>query len=1158
MTLTAFLHPASRVTKIPPPVAAIFWSVLLLVLSTMLPGQAAGTVPPPAPLKILVLDSYQRGLPIPEGINKGILAALSSGGFSVGDLFMEHLDLARIADGGHRADLANLLRHKLSNRRIGIVIPIGAPAVDFMAREGKGLFPDAAVVAVLSPNIQALGDAYGGRVVNVPWHVDPAGTLRVALALFPETRRVFVVTGGNDGILPFLDQARKAFAPWRGALEIEYSNAMSYDQMLRRIAALPPDAIVLYSPYFTDATGRTFIPVEVAATVCRTARVPVFATLEQFLGSGVLGGVLLKTENMGRLAGKSALDLLAGRMKLDRPVTTLETVPTAEFDWQALMRWRADPSRLPKGSTFVNRPATLWGQYKAVVVAATLVALALVSLIVALITLNRHLRRMTALANDSEARFRVMVENAPEAILVYDIDLKRIVDANAKAELLFGCSREVLLQGGLEPFHSQLQPDGTQVSMEEQSESVMTGLELVLERAVRSLDGRELTCELRLVRLPYRDQRLVRASFVDISDRKLAEEAVRRSEAHYHALFDNALVGVTVTDRNFLITDANDAFCNMLDYSKEEIIGKKSIADVSHPDGIGQSLEMVRKLVHREVDHFAMEKNYLTKAGRTVPTMIFVKGHYDVKGEYEGTTASILDISDLKEADEKLRLTRFSIERSSDCIFWITPEARIVDVNEAACRTLGYEREELLQLTIPEIDPLCNANVWRQHFQDLRRKGALTFETVHAAKDGRQIPVEVVANYIRFGAKECNCAVVRNISERKQAEEKWAKLENELHQAQKMESVGRLAGGVAHDFNNMLSVILGHANLALMKSEPSDPLYPDLEQIRKAGERSADLTRQLLAFARKQTIAPKVLDLNATIDGMLVMLERLLGENVSLVWRPAPDLMPVKMDTSQVDQILANLCVNARDAISDVGHISIETGNCTIDAGYCTAKVDVVPGEYVRLSVSDDGCGMDKDVLAHVFEPFFTTKAVGEGTGLGLATVYGIVKQNKGFINAYSEKGRGTTFNIYIPQQPEEAEPTPVADAERLPEGGHEVVLLVEDESAILNVTAQLLSIQGYEVLAASTPSEAIRLAREYRGEIHLLMTDVIMPEMNGLDLSKNIRTFAPRIKCLFMSGYTANVIALHGVLDEGTHFIQKPFSMAALASKVREALDRS
>ncbi|MBU5615308.1 hybrid sensor histidine kinase/response regulator [Geomonas azotofigens] len=392
-----------------------------------------------------------------------------------------------------------------------------------------------------------------------------------------------------------------------------------------------------------------------------------------------------------------------------------------------------------------------------------------------------------------------------------------------------------------------------------------------------------------------------------------------------------------------------------------------------------------------------------------------------------------------------------------------------------------------------------------------------------------------------------------DVTERKKAEEEKKRLEEQLIQAQKLESVGRLAGGVAHDFNNMLSVILGHANLALMDLPPGDRLQAGLEEIRKAAERSANLTRQLLAFARKQTVCPKVLDLNETVGHMLSMLQRLIGERIELVWKPGAKLWHVLVDPSQVDQILANLCVNARDSIPEMGSIVIETANCVVD-GMHSAGRGIHPGDFVRISIGDTGCGMEPEILAHAFEPFFTTKEVGAGTGLGLATVYGVARQNGGWVDVESKVGGGTTVTVYLPRHQDEQLQEPLPSPEP-PSSGEETILLVEDESAILNIVTMMLGKQGYHVLPSTSPEEAMKLARTHPGKISLLITDVIMPGMNGHELAGLLQAENPELRCLFISGYTADLIAQHGVLEDGVHFIQKPFSIPELAAKVREAL---
>ncbi len=389
----------------------------------------------------------------------------------------------------------------------------------------------------------------------------------------------------------------------------------------------------------------------------------------------------------------------------------------------------------------------------------------------------------------------------------------------------------------------------------------------------------------------------------------------------------------------------------------------------------------------------------------------------------------------------------------------------------------------------------------------------------------------------------------------KRGQARREQLEEQLRLARRMESIGRLAGGVAHDFNNMLGVIIGHAELAQEQINPSHPLFEDLQEIRKAAQRSAGLTRQLLAFARKQTITPKVLDLNQTIERMLTMLRRLIGEDIELAWLPGAVLWPVKIDPSQIDQILANLCVNARDAIAGIGKITVATANSFLDKENCGDHCSSVTGEFVRISLHDNGCGMEEEILSNIFEPFYTTKGVGEGTGLGLATVYGIVKQNNGFIYAASEPGQGTMFTIYLPKHEETVVAKTGEDCPEPAVLGQECILLVEDEPTILKMTSMILQHLGYFVMEASTPDEAIRLAGEFVGKIDLLLTDVIMPRMNGRDLAARILTIQPEMKCMFMSGYTADIISCRGVLDDGMVFIQKPFSKAELAAKIHRAL---
>ncbi|MDP3479518.1 MAG: response regulator [Desulfoprunum sp.] len=558
-----------------------------------------------------------------------------------------------------------------------------------------------------------------------------------------------------------------------------------------------------------------------------------------------------------------------------------------------------------------------------------------------------------------------------------------------------------------------------------------------------------------------------------------------------------------------------------------------------------------------------IEKTDLTSQKFHTTIISSLRSYRDIMESVELSRQLQEEIAERTQAEEKLRKSedrmRLFFERQLVGMAITSPEKGWLQVNDRLCGMLGYSREELAHLSWAELTYPEDLELDIAQFDQLLAGDIddYTIEKRFVRKDGELLHTNLAVACVRHpdGTTDYVLALLEDLTDRKRAEKEREKLQAQLIQAQKMESVGQLAGGVAHDFNNMLGVILGYAEIAQSQLDPAHPLFNNLEEIRKAAIRSADITRQLLTFARKQNVEPKVLDLNETVEGMLKMLRRLIGEDINLAWLPGTGLWQIKMDPSQIDQILANLCINARHAIAGVGKITVETGNSTLEEEYCASHAGFVSGEYVRISVSDNGCGMDKETLSHIFEPFFTTKSTGQGTGLGLATVYGAVKQNNGFIYAYSEPGQGTTFTIYLPRYmgrtgqvwPESAAASTV--------GGHETILLVEDEPTILEITKMMLQGLGYTVLTASIPSEAIRLASEPGGKFDLLLTDVVMPEMNGRDLAQRLLISQPGMKCLFMSGYTANIIANQGVLDESVSFIQKPFSVKELAAKVRQAL---
>ncbi len=762
---------------------------------------------------------------------------------------------------------------------------------------------------------------------------------------------------------------------------------------------------------------------------------------------------------------------------------------------------------------------------------------------------------------NSEEKYRELVENANSIIMRMD-NVGKVTFFNEFAQSFFGFSGEEILGKNVV---------GTIVP--ELESTTARDLRLMIEDIVENPD-RYANNENENMRSsgervwiawtnkPIRDEHGQIAEVLcignDVTERKRAEEEVMRAKEDWERTFDAVPDLIAILDRDYRIVRVNKAMADRLGVTPAECIGLRCYQAV-HGASEPPLFCPHRQLLEDGIEHTA-EFHEERLCGDFLVSVSPLLGPV---GELVGSVHICRDITERKRAENTLRESeeRFSrFFRSSPIGTSITSlsDGQIVDINDAYLDLSGYTRVELAGQDTLRLEIWANPEDRLKWQKTLEEQGRIQgFETRFRKKSGEIRDVLVSAEVIGVAGQQYILSLVYDITERKRAEEQRKKLEEQLVQAQKMESIGRLAGGVAHDFNNMLGVIIGQAELALKMCASNDKLQHNLEEIINAGLRSADLTRQLLAFARKQTAAPKILDLNDTISGMLKMLRRLIGEDIDLLWAPELDLWKVKIDPSQVDQILANLVVNARDAISGVGAVTIRTENVVIDESNRAQAAELISGNYVLLTVTDNGTGMSKEVRENIFEPFFTTKELGKGTGLGLSTVYGVVKQNDGFIYVESEPEKGTTFNIYLPRCEAETAQVPSEEAAGMRLTGTETILLVEDDESILDLSKTILENLGYTVLASRTPGHVVRLVEDHPGDIHLLMTDMVMPEMNGLELAEKLSAIRPGIKCLYMSGYTADVIAHRGILDEGVNFIQKPFGANDLAASVRQVLDR-
>ena len=644
----------------------------------------------------------------------------------------------------------------------------------------------------------------------------------------------------------------------------------------------------------------------------------------------------------------------------------------------------------------------------------------------------------------------------------------------------------------------------------------------------------------------------------EVKKREEAEKRIQMAYEHWQKIFDAMLDPVAYLEADGTVRQYNRAFADFFGQDARSLVGQKCYRLIHRAEDHIEECPLLRSLQSHSRETLEME----------LDKRIFYVVVDPIKNSNEknrGFVHIMRDITEGKKIEKGLRASeekyRTLMESSLDSIIMLDTERRIVSCNQGFCNLLGYNRDEVEGKSVRLIhvsDKTFNS-FGEYAYPILKKEGSLRDELDLVRKDGVIITVEFVMSAIRSsdGSVSGYLSIARDITERKRAEQEKQALQEQLRQSQKMEAIGLLSGGIAHDFNNMLTIISGSAQLSMMDLQEGDPLRANLEEIKKASDRAADLTRQLLAFSRKQILEMKVVDLNEVLQRMDKMLRRLIGENIQLKIIAAEPLGKVKVDYGQIEQVIINLCINARDAMPEGGNLTIETANVELDEEYARKHIAVQQGPYVMLAISDTGGGMTPEVKERIFEPFFTTKEMGKGTGLGLSTVYGIVKQSGGNIWVYSEPDQGTTFKIYLPRVEgplEEIEEEVVGELPR----GHETILVVEDEEPVRRLAMRVLKGQGYRVLEAEDGDKAFMFCEKFKEPIHLILTDVVMPGLSGRKLAERLQQIHPEAKVLYMSGYTDNAIAHHGILEPGINFIQKPFTVGSLSRKVREVLDKA
>jgi len=759
----------------------------------------------------------------------------------------------------------------------------------------------------------------------------------------------------------------------------------------------------------------------------------------------------------------------------------------------------------------------------------------------------------------SEDKYRALVEKSLQGILI--VQDFRIVYANERCAEITGYTLEELLSLPTEKVIKLVHPEDRALVWGRFKDRLQ-GKDVPSQYEYRGIrkDGSIRWLEMFSSLIEYHGKSAVQAAIVDITERKQAEEELWKSEESYKNLIETARDVIFTLSPYGVITSLNSAFNVITGWSRADWVGKP-FNPLVHQDDLPLAMEKFKYSLQGELSE-SFELRIRTMPGGYV-TGEFVLAPQIRNGKVVNILGIARDITERKRTEESLRESeeryRTAIENSNDGVS-ITKEGLHLYVNKKFLEIFGYENaEEILGKPISiTIHPDDRDRVMEISLKRERGEVVPTcYDFKGVKKNGDIVYIEVSVARVHYLGEIVSLAYLRDITERKRMEQEMFSLQEQLRQAQKMEAIGRLAGGVAHDFNNILSVIKGTCQLSLLDLREGDPLYNNLKEIDRAADRAADLTRQLLAFSRKQVMEMRVVDLNDVVKGLKKMLRRIIGEDIELVTYLSDGLGRVRVDPSQMEQAIINIVVNARDAMPQGGKLTIETANVELDEEYARRHIAVKPGSYVMLSISDTGVGMTKEVQERVFEPFFTTKEMGRGTGLGLSTVYGIVKQSGGNIWVYSEVGRGSTFKIYLPRVEEALEEGVREEVIGEVPRGSETILVVEDEEVVRKLAVRLLKKQGYKVLEAPDGGQAFILCEKYQDPIHLILTDVVMPGMSGRELVERLQRIHPEVRVLYMSGYTDNVILHHGILEEGVAFIQKPFTLETLARKVREVLDR-
>ncbi|MCP4579376.1 MAG: PAS domain S-box protein [Deltaproteobacteria bacterium] len=1101
--------------------------------------------------RVLVLHSYHKGLGWTDSIAQGIEETFLSSGRPI-ETFTEYMDTKRVFDDKYLGDLAALLAHKYRNRRFDAVISSDDHAFQFLLSHHDDITPG---IPAVFCGVNYFKDTF---IADAPFFTGVVeafsikDTIDAALVINPNLKRVYSVVDKTVTGKANMKLLESVIPTYEDRLEFITITDMDMTEVRTEVSRLPPDSIVLLLAFTSDRSGKTFSLEQSADLITAASNRPVFSFWDFHLNHGVVGGMLTTGISQGKTAAELALRIIDGESPADIPV--IKTSPNRYiFDDAVLNKFDIDLERLPSGSNVINRPPSFYKQHKRLVWLVSL-AFGVLMLLTVLLAVNLLARRSAeARLRKSEDKFRALLETTSDWIWEMDAQGCYTYVSPKVTDHLGYTPGEVL---GKTPFDFMPPSEAERVGPIFHKTILSKQRIVQLKNVNRHMDGREVILETTGVPILDADGTLqgYRGVDRDITERHKAEETLRESEERYRVLVENAGEAIFIAQGGIL------RFANK---KTEELTGR------TQAELLSLSFD---KFIHPDDRAFVLERHVKRQQGIEVPSsysfrLIDKSGkvkwvELDVVAiEWEERLATLnflRDITDRKRAEVALRESESNLQSVFEAVpvgICFLKDRVYRRANKNWCDSFGYTEKSLIGKTPAFLYESKEEyeRVGKELYGLIPENKIASVHTRLKRSDGELRDVVLMAKPLDSQDTQAGMVtVVLDITDRNRAEKEKRRLEDQLQQSQKMEAIGTLSGGIAHDFNNLLMAIQGRTSIMLKDKDSSHPDFGHLQGIEGYIESAADLTKQLLGFARGGKYEVKPTDLNELIKEEIRMFGRTKKE-VIVGEKYEDNLWPVEVDRGQIQQVLLNLYVNAWQAMPSGGELYIRTQNVTLDENYLKPH-PFEPGRYVQISVTDTGIGMDKATRERIFDPFFTTKEMGRGTGLGLATAYGILRNHGGFINVYSEKGHGSTFNIYLPASEKEVleEKKSAGDTLR----GTETVLFVDDEAMITETGKDLLELLGYEVLIAGGGKEAIRIYEENKDQIDIVVLDMIMPDMSGGVTYDEMKEINPNVKVLLSSGYSINGQATE-ILDRGCRgFIQKPFNVRGLSQKLREILD--